>query len=125
MNNDLISRAALLREWFKKCDRECCTCIEWDDETADCGLIRYAPAVDVEPKWVSVEDRLPENDNPVLCWYLSGDGNYYHTVGICLRFNFGYIWDVEIDANDCGYGCKKVTHWMPLPEPPKEEEHHE
>lgn len=60
-------------------------------------------------KWISVEERLPENDVDVLV-YDRLDG-----VGVCqyssvLRKFFG---DVEGTYAE-------VTHWMPLPEPPEE-----
>ena len=78
-----------------------------------------APAVDVRPQWISVKDRPP-------CEY----GNYLAVVDgevmECLYStpNTGLIcaWST-CDA----YGFKsipdtKITHWMPLPEPPKEVE---
>lgn len=60
MHNDLISRSALLNEHSEKCYGECCYCTERDDESGECGLIRYAPAVDAEPvrhgHWVEIEE---------------------------------------------------------------------
>lgn len=58
--SDLISRKALMDEYFRKCNRECCICVERDDESGECGLVRYAPAVDAEPvrhgRWIENED---------------------------------------------------------------------
>ena len=64
------------------------------------------------PRWISVEERLPE--------------------GICIAVNdmgsmiIGYIG--EDKRSDTGYSCEderfympSVTHWMPLPEPPEED----
>ena len=65
------------------------------------------------PKWTSVEDRLPDVGQVVLTYipnlsihtgFLTEDGDFMH--------------DVLKDCKKRGY---TVTHWMPLPEPPKEE----
>lgn len=106
MNNDLISRKALL-------ENECCGRIASED-------VRKAPAVAAAPAWISVEDRLPEDETEVLCWYRDENGEYYCTLGWYHRTNYGAGWTT--DAEISGYfGC--VTHWMPLPEPPEEDEH--
>ena len=53
-------------------------------------------------EWISVEKRLPDVGVEVLV--------YSEIVGICV----GYY---DVDA----FGYFYVTHWMPLPEPPKGE----
>lgn len=68
------------------------------------------------PGWIKVEDQLPENYEQVLCWYLSSNDEYYYTIG-CYSHKYK-MWDTDIDGNECAYGCKCVTHWMPLPKPP-------
>ena len=55
------------------------------------------------PKWIPVEERLPENNT----WVLAHSKYKGHVVDY-------------VDINGLwSYG--NVTHWMPLPEPPKEE----
>lgn len=75
-------------------------------------------------KWISVKDRLPKKiTNKVLvyckCGYI-GFGHYEEFRGVKDWYNLESGkpfrgWDLE--------GCEtyEVTHWMPLPEPPKEE----
>ena len=61
-----------------------------------------------QDNWIKVEDRLPEHhDRVVVCV----DGNigtgYYHTY-----YNY-WRWDTKNPVT------ATVTHWQPLPEPPK------
>lgn len=64
-------------------------------------------------EWISVKDRLPgKNVNCIVHYkhaYCNNDG--YWAIGSCFydgeKFQIGLAY--------------KVTHWMPLPEPPKEE----
>ena len=59
-------------------------------------------------EWIRVEDKLPEKGVDVLL-----------TNGIDVYFGFiGF--DVEpVWTNRYGEWYRFVTHWMPLPEPPK------
>lgn len=68
-------------------------------------------------RWISVKDRLPDNAEDVLCWYEDENNREWVTVGKC--FDGG--WDLDIDC--LGERCLTVTHWQPLPEPPKEVPH--
>lgn len=69
-------------------------------------LYRHAqPAPAVPGKWIPVSERMPENDGAYLCW----DNRYVTT----YAFIFG-AWQ----ANQ--FVAKNITHWMPLPNPPKE-----
>ena len=77
-------------------------------------------------KWISVEDRLPEKNVRVLAWF---DASAHHSgvtwqrSGIDFAAWWGDKWNQtmirdtlkSLDANEL-----TVTHWMPLPEPPKE-----
>lgn len=62
-------------------------------------------------KWISVKERLPENGQ--LVWAYSDDKK--SSYGMMLRHG---EWEVIRD----GFQLVEVTHWMPLPEPPKENE---
>ncbi|MCH9730660.1 MAG: DUF551 domain-containing protein [Actinomycetia bacterium] len=62
------------------------------------------------PQWISVEDRLPEDRQPVLCW-LAMDIQGYH------------FWQYMVTqfANGRFHTHEDVTHWQPLPDPPGED----
>lgn len=78
---------------------------------ADCPL----PTVTLEPQWISVKDRLPDEQEEYLvvekmpqvkvtiAWY-SGNENGWLALDGCFYAD----------------GC--IIYWMPLPEQPKEEE---
>lgn len=68
-------------------------------------------------EWISVDERLPEDSREVLCWYLNTEGRYCYVIGSYSRRLFEG-WETDIDNNECYYSPVKVTHWMPLPEPP-------
>jgi hypothetical protein len=59
------------------------------------------------PRWISVKDRLPEEG---VCLGCHGS-----SVGI-----YGYLFGEWFDEDDCICEEGYVTHWMPLPAPPKE-----
>ena len=62
-------------------------------------------------EWISVEDRLPEEKVNCIVHYKHAycDNDDYWAIGICF-------YNGEKFQMDWSY---KVTHWMPLPKPPK------
>ena len=64
-------------------------------------------------EWVSVDDRLPEEKVNCIVHYQHAycDNDGYWAIGFCFydgeKFQLGPAY--------------KVTHWMPLPQPPKGE----
>ena len=67
-------------------------------------------------KWISVKDRLPELNQPVLVFAPTEDENYLvDYIHSFLDGNPLWNWCVNVENNQ-----QTVTHWMPLPEPPKE-----
>ena len=76
-----------------------------------------------KPKWIPVTERLPdERINPntrdfeyVLCVTIWGDVRPFK-YGTPIGQKDAHFW------NGAGYVDAYVTHWMPLPEPPKDGE---
>ena len=60
-------------------------------------------------EWISVEDRLPEGNCLV---YLEKKESFHRIHTAC------YGGSVTIIAGRFDFDMPKVTHWMPLPEPP-------
>ncbi len=85
------------------------------------GFIDACPTVEDKPKWISVEDRLPEDFVDVLVWFeyfrFGSYNRLYRTIGIGSVYNgsWGFI------NGQSGWQQLKVIAWMPLPEQPKEE----
>ena len=71
-------------------------------------------------EWISVDDRLPENDVMVI-GYTPCDGfmfvGYYHEEP---KYDWK-VWRIITAMRSTKVMKKKVTHWMPLPQPPKGE----
>jgi len=64
-------------------------------------------------EWISVTDRLPEDDTHVLV--------YDTKEGMCRGYIYLQSWSHWPLGSFAGDGCLFcVTHWQPLPEPPKE-----
>lgn len=67
----------------------------------------------VMPQWISIKERLPETGKVVLAAMPKG------TVTLGGIRKKTQAWDVFLDMAIC---TAEPTHWMPLPEPPKETE---
>ena len=79
------------------------------EELAD-GLISNGVTVQ---EWISVDERLPEEKVNCIVHYKHAycDNDDYWEIGICF-------YDGEKFQLNPAY---KVTHWMPIPQPPKGE----
>lgn len=73
-------------------------------------LIEDAPTVGMSLAWISVEERLPENDDEVLVAYKCKYEPGFRVSTDCYTPRAGR-WDLD----------RQYTHWMPLPEPPRKE----
>lgn len=115
-----LSVAELVKS-LRLCDSASCTgCALYG--FYDCGSIINPQAADMleklaaekdakKPEWINIKDRLPEKNSIVLV--CMDNGQYKVVLTSYLSSNGEWI---SYDKN------QKVTHWMPFPEPPKEEE---
>ena len=71
------------------------------------------PSIEIVKEWIPVEERLPEEKVNCIVHYKHAycDNDDYWAIGICF-------YNGEKFQMDWSY---KVTHWMPLPKPPKGE----
>lgn len=91
-------------------------------------IIHALPAADVRPKWISVEERLPELHDAEYLDEVTGELiRYKESAPILIWLAKGGFMDIGIyeksDSVDdfCYQGVPHtVTYWMPLPEVPKE-----
>lgn len=73
-------------------------------------LVDTTPTVEAVPKqWIPCSERMPEPDTYVLALYYDGVMDVLRLDCNCA------IWYDDCDL----YRLPVVTHWMPLPEPPK------
>lgn len=63
--------------------------------------------------WVSVKDRLPKDGQDVLGYLYNGE----ETRIAPFNYDKGTWYDCVMN---CTVAINSITHWMPLPEPPKE-----
>ena len=99
------------KNWKFSLDHLCSSALEYIQHL-ESGIDRcYELAKQLEsaqPKWISVEERLPETDERVL-FVDDGEVGFGIVRGWALREMIS-----ETDIH-------RITHWMPLPEPPKED----
>jgi hypothetical protein len=75
-----------------------------------------AKDTNVPSKWIPVTERLPERFVDVLCYFPEKD----YGSPIMVDYNESTEEETACFASEFKWG--KVTHWVPLPEPPKEVE---
>lgn len=122
-NDDLISRSELLKifERLKNQKTETaesftnaglCKSIEIDRAI---DYIENAPTLPQAGEWISVKDRLPEDDYPVIV--------FTKDLTVLLPIRMGYYENKENEWHDAAEGYYiPVSYWMPLPEQPQEGE---
>lgn len=117
---DVIKKAL---DYCASSDNNCCAPCPYDDfePCKTVKLMRDALAYirqleAVQPKWISVEDRLPEAyDDGSVDAVIVTDGYLIHMAYfICGKWRFCESGEMKEEM------FYTVTHWMPLPEPPKD-----
>lgn len=89
---------------------------EYDIYAKEC--LREAPTIEV-PRWIPVTELLPEEEELVLIICKNGA----RFVGYCgKRYgDFERRWRIKTALNSTKLlNLGRVTHWMPLPTPPKD-----
>ena len=66
-----------------------------------------------EPKWIPIEQQEPSEFELVLCCIL---GEKENAIEILYRHGDSYYSDYD---GGIIYSQNEISHWMPLPEPPK------
>ena len=91
-----------------------------DKEIELVGPVYACPPTHIEREaWISVEERLPENERPVLTFVGYEESMIgFITVSsyFCFDRNPHWQWDGLVRDE------QRVLYWMPLPEPPEKEE---
>lgn len=85
----------------------CGVCSKENRDAVGCDDIAQLDEVRT-PRWISVEERLPDSGVPTL---ICGDGNVVEQGFFDDEFGYWYGW---------GGNRTFAHHWMQLPEPPKE-----
>ena len=71
-----------------------------------------------EPKWIPVAEKLPKKMQYVLVRYQNDYMAVAFWCGVDERVRF---WKAIVDEEWCVNCSTDPTHWMPPPQPPKEE----
>ena len=107
LDSQLRPRMYKSREQFEK------SFPAWRDGKAE--LVEYAPTLTPPNEWVSVEERLPTDERPVLVFVGYADtmtGFITTSSYFCFDANPHWQWDGLVRDE------QRTLFWMPLPEPP-------
>ena len=123
MKKQIEEMARVLSECCNHCDEngnhlrnKCRECEYWDDTNHVCCSFNTKEATALynagyrKQEWISVEELLPAEDVRVLVWLRKDHKTTYTRIDTDRRLNGVWVRWYE-----------SVTHWMPLPEPPKGE----
>lgn len=99
---------------------KCSECIYFNDPHGWCSTaitkdaLSYIQQLEAQqPRWISVGERLPEDDGYFLCNRNDGSPDV-----VCMYYGDGDFLTPEPELDNIS---NVITHWMPLPQPPEEE----
>lgn len=107
----LRAKARLAREYNETGDLEDDAADALEELMRRCEQALYMPL----PAWIPVTERLPLYGQDVLAVRTYWDGEKCQEV---LMAHIA-VWNEETGEN--WWNATNITHWMPLPQPPKEE----
>ena len=93
-------------------------------------LQKVATEINDGHKWIPVTERLPDKDGTYMCFNRGAYGKWAQAVRFTKdarkfdEYAFKNQWKNQWLMYDSEYGyyaVGSITHWMPLPEPPKED----
>ena len=111
-----VQRAIEQLKYAREQDRE------FDDGTFVDSLDLAITALQAYQPWIPCTERMPTDGTPVLITYVGFNDGKFHSDGVATwsieenGYNGGWLW--EIDGSEA---TVEITHWKPLPEPPKGE----
>ena len=98
-------------------------CEKCGEHCLECRCKDYDQNPKIVMKWVSVQDKLPEEMLDVLILTKEGYINLAHYANEYLPEDcWKHFFPINEDPDDNfghSYYVRNITHWMPLPEPPK------
>ena len=105
-------------------------CEEYGDVVLVCDIV-YAPTIDVPErnvgKWIPVTERLPERYGRFIVTIVPDAGELWKTIEFAVYSDLmGLVktpvfWKGSVGKSNFEDVTSKVTAWMPLPEPYREE----
>ena len=95
-------------------------------------VIDRVPTLDVQQRWIPVTERLPEVNEKDPDWsttvlFMTDQGyvhSGYRNIGRAQKSFYDDDWTPPYwldESENLSFEEEEVTHWMPLPEPPKED----
>lgn len=98
-------------------------CRNLETKCADCGQLVISRIMPPAMEWIYIEERLPQDGDIVLCYQTYPKDlqrKFLHRpLRNCFRQIVRYSEYFQSFTNIQGRLLPFVSHWMPLPEPPR------
>lgn len=113
IENDLLVKCSQAVEYNINKD-ELIKALKYDREQYERG---YSDGLNAD-KWINCKDKMPEDRTLVLFCYVNEKG--LKSVHYGYHFNINGITAWAKPSGGLNYCDEEITHWQPIPEPPKE-----